>query len=599
MNKRTLVIPMLIAASAFGALVSVSAPAVASTQATVLPPAPDVDLNRSMLRDVKQFTRLVQQVRYFYPGDAVAATDWDKFVAETVVAMGQVKPHQRRQLGLTRLREIAPHISDRRSALEQFASTDEVAFWLQNGARLAPRFLRFLQLGSYGEIVPSPYFPDRNVARVNYAGQPLFIPLFLSTQASQEGTPYNDYRHWQVGSDFASVPVCVSTVSGMWGEIKYFWPYFDQVDVNWNRSLKKLLKACRESQPLARIKLIQTEFTKLQDNHVQITYPDGYGPQNAFLYPFLIKQVEGKPIVTSVTAEVEDQLAIGDELLTLNDVPFSDLLEAHMKWSLDSEQFSPFQSTVMLNFSDSQQPFTAVFKQADGNLVEVEGETVPRFSRVATKDHRVVPRTTEIVTELDDGLYKLNLYNLTMDSLTAVRAQLAQAQGVVVDLRHYPRDFAAWHVGVSWFLKQPATNDDMYRYFRKGPKKQDVYIEQLVRTIEVSPERLDVPVVVLSSRTSISANEHALNYIQDAGIPIIGVPTVGINGELMEGRYFADKPGEGVVFGYTGMRADNADGTQLIGRGVQPDILVPRTIESVRADVDNQLAAAIEYLKAQ
>ncbi|QTL37850.1 hypothetical protein [Pseudoalteromonas viridis] len=567
--------------------------------APVLAPVPGFVLDNELLQDVKQFVKLVHKVKFFYPSQAVKETDWDKFIAESIVALSQVQPHKRQALGLQRLREIAPLLSDSKYTLPELAGDQVVSTWVHSGARMYTVYYRDLLTEPYESLKAYELSPDRDFARIRYGWRTLYLPLFLPEQESKQGISYTDYRQWQIGNDFASLPVCLSVVSGMWGEIHHYWPYFEQNDVNWRRSLRPLLKACSDDTPLARIQAINRQFKKLQDNHIDIVYPKDYGPSLSHVAPFIVDIVEGKPIVVALTDSVSSELSIGDELLALNGVAYKTLLEARSGWLLKSDHVSDFTAADSLNYTFSEQSIKAVFRKQDGSIIELAARTMPISEFEATQKHEVVPNSAEVVESLGDGLWRFNLYNVTKDNAQQVKAQLSEARGVVIDLRQYPKDFMAWHDALSWFITQPVANDTLSIYWRKGPSRRANHQTNYENVIEVAADPIHVPVVALASRSSISQTEHALVYVKKAGIPVLGVPTAGINGNTIAGWYLGTLGEGGLRFSYTGMRADNADGSVLIGRGIQPDMYVPRTIESVIANEDNQLAEAIEYLKEQ
>ncbi|TMP24381.1 hypothetical protein CWB99_22440 [Pseudoalteromonas rubra] len=567
--------------------------------ATTLLPSPTVNLDRALLKDIKQFVKFANRVKFFYPSQAVAATNWDKFVAETIVELSQTEPYRRQEVALQRLREIAPFIVERRRALPDLSKHEPVVTWQQEAARTIHYFTRQLSTGNHETMKANLQLPDSNFVRVKYGWRTLYMPLYLPQSASEQGLNYSDYRQWQVGTDFSSPVVCMSTVSAMWGEIHHYWPYFEQVDVNWQRSLMPLLKACTEEVPTTRIKAINSEFKKLQDEHVRISYPLGYEPQPSYNYPFILRRVEGKTIVVGLFDVASPEIEVGDELLMLNDVPFEDLVEERASWLTNNDHTSKNYATKYLNFSVAQAPVNAIFRKPDGREIEVNSNKIHVSEGTLVQWRQIVPYDFETVRELEDGVWQLNLYNLTQQNIQQAKARLQSARAVVLDLRRYPKDFFAWQEGLSWFIDQPIENGELYFYHRKGPARRAFHSQQIIQTIEVSENPIDVPVIALASRESISLNEHALIFAKKAGIPVLGVATSGINGEVMIANYFDSEQGAGVGFWYTGMRADNADGSILIGRGVQPDIYVPRTIESIIANEDNQLAAAIEYLKNQ
>lgn len=562
----------------------------------LLPP-PAVNVDRQLLRDIKQFVKFAHKVKFFYPSQAVADTNWDKFIAETIVEMSQARSYQRQEIGLRRLREIAPFMTERKQELPTLSDGEQVVTWEQIAARTQHSYTRSLVAGELTEMRMDPRIPDSAFSRVRYGWRTVYLPLYLSQHASEQGRRVDDYRLWDIGTDFASLPVCMSTMSGMWGEIHHFWPYFEQVDVNWRRSLTPLLKACTEDVRTERIMAINREFKKLQDNHVSIGYPLSYRSYNVGRYPYELRRIEGKTIVVGIDESLSGVIEIGDELLSINDVPFEEMIEQRASWLMRSDHVSEADAVEFSKYATSEDAVKASFKKQDGDVVDIAAKPMAFEEFKFAQYHELVPYDVEPIRELEEGLWKLNLYNLTEQNAEQVKSELLTARGVVIDLRQYPNDPIGWREGLSWFLTQPVKHDKLHIRYRKGPALRATYKEMFTQTIDVSEQPLNIPVVALSSRDSLSQTEHALTFVKNAGIPVVGVPTAGINGDRMVANYFGSYMDGGSYFSYTGLRVDNGDGSVLIGRGVQPDIYVPRTIDSIVANEDNQLSAAIEYLK--
>ena len=110
---------------------------------------------------------------------------------------------------------------------------------------------------------------------------------------------------------------------------------------------------------------------------------------------------------------------------------------------------------------------------------------------------------------------------------------------------------------------------------------------------------LNLRSVVLSSRYSISNNEHLLGYLQSMAVPVMGEATYGINGNITQFNLLGGVNNNGLSGYFTGMQVSQHNGSRLIGRGIQPDLLVPVTASGLRAGRDEQLAAAQALLAAQ
>src|SRR5690606_41943500 len=98
-------------------------------------------------------------------------------------------------------------------------------------------------------------------------------------------------------------------------------------------------------------------------------------------------------------------------------------------------------------------------------------------------------------------------------------------------------------------------------------------------------------VMLIDDRAQSQAEATALVLKSSAGTVMIGTPTAGALGE---GSNFTVPGGLGI--GLTGNAMTFADGTAVQSVGVQPDILVPSTIAGIRANRDEVLERAVEFL---
>jgi len=102
------------------------------------------------------------------------------------------------------------------------------------------------------------------------------------------------------------------------------------------------------------------------------------------------------------------------------------------------------------------------------------------------------------------------------------------------------------------------------------------------------------PVVVLAGPATFSAAEDFLVAWKNSGRgKIIGEPSGGSTGQPL----FFQLPGGGSARICT-KRDTFPDGTEWVGKGIQPDVLVRPTVADVRAGRDTVLERALDYLKS-
>ncbi len=102
------------------------------------------------------------------------------------------------------------------------------------------------------------------------------------------------------------------------------------------------------------------------------------------------------------------------------------------------------------------------------------------------------------------------------------------------------------------------------------------------------------PLVVLIGGGSASSAEilaHVFKHYERA--TLVGRPTAGV---VVASRFFPLRDGGELQIGLHDF--ETLDGSRLEGQGVQPDVLVERTLDDVREGHDADLAAAVKWLRA-
>ncbi len=188
---------------------------------------------------------------------------------------------------------------------------------------------------------------------------------------------------------------------------------------------------------------------------------------------------------------------------------------------------------------------------------------------------------------LDHGIAYLKLGEFNGRSPELVRRALRELlrqkpKGLILDLRGNPGGFldAAVEIGSQFVGK----GNILIERFKDGKAQE----------YPARPGGLatDIPLAVLVNDGSASASEIVAGAIQDAGRgPLIGVTTFG-KGSVQVPHRLSD----GSMLRVTIARWFTPKGRGIDGIGLEPDIVVERTLEDRAAGRDPQLDRAVEYL---
>ncbi|KAF7781763.1 hypothetical protein PRUB_b1090 [Pseudoalteromonas rubra] len=562
---------------------------------------PDVTFNDALIDDVEHFVTLAHSVQYFYPSEEVSASDWPLFIAESIVELSQTEEAARADKGIELLRQIAPYVTTQQDHLPILEQQTQVMAWQQNAPFSQRLYERDLRSGNYGSLSNQSYLPSNRYATLDYGQQRVYIPLYLPAQTQLTGDTFSRVGRWQLTENFEQPEICMATVSGMWAMIQHFWPYFHQIELNWAQSLKPLLNACTESDLTQRNTRIYTEFTKLNDNHLNIALPNPELSPFGYYMPFFFEIVEGKAIVTRTEQNNPSDIEIGDEIISIDGEAVQTYLQNRAAQSFSNQLQGVNRVARMHFYKTSSTPVRYEIKKSDERVIQQTVTPLKREGALKFGGLRYVPHSPDVLEPLGDNIYRINVYNVEQQDLSLLKSQLAEAKAVVLDMRHYPTSWPGWQGVLSWFIETDAVNNTLANYWQGAPNQSDVQVQSLPQTIRLAQDALNIPAIALASRESQSQSEHALVFARAGGIKVLGEATSGINGEVFEADFFnfSDDLSRNSIFVFTSMLANRLNGDPLINAGVEIDIWVPRTIESVRKHQDNQLEEAVNYLKSQ
>lgn len=205
-----------------------------------------------------------------------------------------------------------------------------------------------------------------------------------------------------------------------------------------------------------------------------------------------------------------------------------------------------------------------------------------------TRDTITIPT---VESELMDDAYVIKLYSFNALAEMKVQEALREytqsgTKKLILDLRGNPGGYLQSAVAIaSYFL--PAGDVVVREQFSEG-QSEEVYRSQGRSLRQYAPEEM----VVLVNGGSASASEILAGALKEQGVAtVIGETTFG-KGSVQE---LIELP-DGSSLKVTVARWLTPNGTSISNGGLEPNIIVERTVEQVQADEDPQLDAAIRWV---
>ena len=559
---------------------------------------PPRELDPRGLANLIALTRLLGHVRYFHPTQAVADTDWDLF---TVNAVRRVEAaRSARELAQTLqavFNDVAPTVRVAptgdplrlpRVALPAGLTEKQkgkVRYWEHRGVKVSDQpsiYSSRLQTSTTAPV--SAHEP----IRVDLGGGvsalvPTAIPV--AWEAAFEGTPVTNLAddlpdHWEPTGDDRSTRL--AAVALAWNVFQHFYPYFDVVDADWSATLKRSLAAAAVDAGEADfVDTIKRLVADLHDGHGRVGGVAG-GPM--YLPPLACDWVDNELVVTAVADGMSGPKP-GDVIAEVDDRPVGELLASIAQ----TNSAATTQHLRHLALSE-------IGLGAPGSAITLKLRSPSGEERTVGAERKFPPWGDDVVreprpdqgAELADGVLYVDLDGIKhIREFNALVPRLAEAKGIVFDLRGYPA-FPFTPV-IAHLIDDTVTSAQWHVPLVHHPDRRGMQFQFSNWTVNPQKPRFTKNVAFVTDGRAISAAETLLGIIEHYKLAeIVGGPTAGTNGNI---NPFV-LPG-GYHITWTGMRVLKHDGSQHHGVGIRPTVPVSRTIEGIAAGRDELLERAV------
>lgn len=453
--------------------------------------------------------------------------------------------------------------------------------------RVTPQ--RFTMSGRLFEATPD---PGEQMELELGGGIRAFLPLSLYSRDGRTlGTPDPDQAAWleaelrrvgeqrtQASPEAQEERLRIADVVVAWNVFHHFYPYFDVVDVDWDAILTEGLRRALLPQTHGEFQRdLEWLVAKLEDGHGRVTGP---APAPAGRLPASLERIEGRVVV--VATNDRSDLQRGDVITHLDGMDAEPLLEQEAERFSGSVQWREFRALGELGRGLPGES-ARVDLLRDGLPETLQ---VPRIAGPPPENPRPDP-----IAELEPGIFYVDLDRVVMEAFESRVEELAEAEGVIFDLRGYPNGN---HLILSHLSDEPLQSAfwRIPQIIRPDFQEPVEYLESRWNLAPRTP-RIGGRIAFITDGRAISYAESVMGIVEHYGLgDIVGGPTAGANGNV---NPFTLPGGSRVV--WTGMRVENHDRTLLHGRGIQPTHPVERTIAGVREGRDELLEAALDRVR--
>lgn len=364
-----------------------------------------------------------------------------------------------------------------------------------------------------------------------------------------------------------------------WNVFRHFYPYWPESAVDWDRHLRPRL----EAEPVVATRAqhqddLRALVAEARDGHGYVA--DTLSRAQRGSAPLLLAVVEGRLVIS---ASESAEAPVGAEVTAIDGVPAAERLNREMRLLSGTTQWRESRATRELG---------ACARGSNLRLrIDNEGKT-REVSLPCSATRPPSERRPAAVGELQPGLWYVDLTRASKAEVVSKLAELAEASGVVFDVRGYPTDAG---VAILPHLVD-ATESSRWMHVAKliGPFGQSAGWESFGWNLRPAAPRLRGRIAFLTDGRAISYAESVMGYVRDLQLArVVGGVTAGTNGNVAT---FA-LPG-GFTVGFTGMRVTGRDGqTPFHLIGVRPDVAVAPTLAGLRAGRDEVLERGLELIR--
>jgi len=380
-------------------------------------------------------------------------------------------------------------------------------------------------------------------------------------------------------SDSPDLDQRLADVVVAWNVFRHFYPYWPEAGVDWDARLRPQLEAARGADNRAAQRdAVRSLVADARDGHGFVA--DAKEAERADL-PVTLAVIEDRLIVTS--SAVPSEAPVGAVVTTIDGVPAADRLARAMSLASGTAQWRRFRATQSLTSGGKGATVRLGLDSGQGPRPVTLG-----YGTSPPAEKRPLP-----VSELEPGLWYVDLTRASMAEVTARLDALAGARGVVFDVRGYPTDAGAGIL--PHLLDAPETDRWMHVAKIVGPFGEAAGWFDFGWDVKPAAPHIAGRVVFLTDGRAISYAESVMGYVADRHLAtIVGRPTAGTNGNVAS---FVTPSGLRVSF--TGMRVTRHDGRSphhLVG--VEPDVALAPTLAGVRAGRDEVLERGAQLARA-
>ncbi len=575
-------------------------------EAKGLPPAKLEDrdvLNLSIL------AKLVGYLRYYHPSDQAVAADWDSLTRSAVAAIDGIDG----SLELSSV--LQAHFAGVAPTLRLFAKKhrpDKASDWLDepdesDGERFVVRWVhRGVGTGEESDLFSSErerlLFEGRVPRGFARPHKPGDFDLGGAAMARIPTTLYADEAgtlpHADSGEDARAVEAAailssddratrIAAVLLAWGALQHFAPLLEGVaGDDWETALDAAIRqAAAEEDEEGLLEALRHLVVQLYDGQASVYHRSDWKETHI---PISWDWIGEQLVITSIADDERSQIGLGpgDVVLRIGKSSAEEaFVEASQSFSGSTTQRIRHRALEAMLRRRRMEPVKMKINAANGRKFDIGYEDP--FSRA-----RLLEARPEPYAEVAPGIRYVDLSRVRETRLGEMLAEIEGAAGIVFDVRGGIHDLSRGAL-IAHLIGESVDDATERVPVSTRPDREKLDWEELEGEIQPAEPRIEAKLAFLADGGVVGEAEALLALVRAHGLgQIVGMPTGGTIGSVNSVRL----PGE-YRLEWTATDMELPKGERLNGVGVEPTVLVERTLAGARAGTDEVLVRAVAVLR--
>lgn len=364
-----------------------------------------------------------------------------------------------------------------------------------------------------------------------------------------------------------------------WNVLQHFYPYFDVIDIDWEKVLSETLEETYLNVDKAGFtKTLGKMVAKLEDGHGIV-----YGEKMHHL-PIRTELIEQNIVIT---ASNNPKFEIGDIVKKVNGIKAEKVLKEMEKQISGSPQLRQHRALNVFGSTFYSQIMN-VLVERDGKELSIDVQNKRNYKNIFFNPINNFYYKEVDIKELKPDIYYINLRKCTSAVFEDNIDKLANAKSVIYDYR--------WGGNLTLFeliphLIDTAVNSAWWNIPQVVyPNRKEITYNKRNWDLQPQLPRFTSKSIIITAPCVVSSGETSMGIINHYNLATtVGEPTAGCNGNI---NMIYLPCGYKVM--WTGMKVLKHDESQHHLIGFQPDYPIERTMEGIKNGKDEILEKALE-----